>query len=297
MVQPPANSAAAHLAGFQSLKPEKSTNFSIGFVAHPTDRHADHARRLPHRDPRPHRGHRHLLGLNNGVVVSPGVLAAIAAHGNVLDPQVTYVGISVFTNGASTKTDGVEFTGNYASDFADMGHVDWTLGVNYNKTKLDSQNPLPPQSPTPSDRPDGPVGPNAVDTLTTARPSTGGGRAVDQATSGAPTCARRCSARPPNATAPTAPATSRPASTGARAKIPVSWITDLEVDYAVRDDVKLAIGANNLFNHHPPSIPLVPNGAGGVRPADGNNVYGEPLQFSPFGINGGYYYGRITYTF
>ena len=33
------------------------------------------------------------------------------------------------------------------------------------------------------------------------------------------------------------------------------------------------------------------------RPADGNNVYNEPIQFNPWGINGGYYYGRITVTF
>src|SRR5258708_30542268 len=37
VVQLPANSPAAHLAGFPSLKPEKSTNYSVGFVAHPMD--------------------------------------------------------------------------------------------------------------------------------------------------------------------------------------------------------------------------------------------------------------------
>src|SRR5258708_18187597 len=143
VVQLPANSAAAHLVGFQNLQPEKSTNYSAGIVAHPTEGlqitldayHIEIRSRIVATGT--------LLGLNNGVVVSPGVLAAIAAHGNVLDPQVTYVGISVFTNGANTTTDGVEFTGNYASDFGDMGHVDWSLGVNYNKTKLDKQNPLP----------------------------------------------------------------------------------------------------------------------------------------------------------
>ena len=84
---------------------------------------------------------------------------------------------------------------------------------------------------------------------------------------------------------------------GVTTRIPVTSITDLEVDYAIRENVKLAAGANNLFDHRPPSMPNVPNGSGGVRPADGNNVYGEPLQYSPFGINGGYYYGRITFTF
>ena len=43
-------------------------------------------------------------------------------------------------------------------------------------------------------------------------------------------------------------------------------------------------------------MPNVANG-GGVQPADGNNVYGEPDTFSPFGINGGYYYGRVTFSF
>ncbi len=42
---------------------------------------------------------------------------------------------------------------------------------------------------------------------------------------------------------------------------------------------------------------LISDGAGGVKPADGSNVYNAPLPFSPFGINGGYYYGRVTVTF
>ena len=239
-----------------------------------------------------------LLGLNNGAVVSPGVLSAIAAHGNVLDPQVTYVGISVFTNGANTTTNGVELTGNYASDFGDMGHVDWTLGVNYNKTTLDTQSPLPAAVRNASIGQTVLLGPNAVDTLTTAPPkykvvlganwSMGKWSANLRETVYGETTERYSLDGTGNFT---------PGVDGAKARIPVTAITDLEVDYALRDDLKLAVGANNLFDHHPPGIPNVPNGAGGVRPADGNNVYGEPLQFSPFGINGGYYYGRVTFTF
>ena len=41
-VQLPPNSAAAQLAGFQPLKPEKSINYSVGFVAHPIEHSADH---------------------------------------------------------------------------------------------------------------------------------------------------------------------------------------------------------------------------------------------------------------
>jgi iron complex outermembrane receptor protein len=46
----------------------------------------------------------------------------------------------------------------------------------------------------------------------------------------------------------------------------------------------------------PPTVPTVDN-AGNLQPADGNNVYGEPDQYSPYGINGGYYYGRVTINF
>jgi iron complex outermembrane receptor protein len=84
---------------------------------------------------------------------------------------------------------------------------------------------------------------------------------------------------------------------GAIGHVPATGFTDLEVFYLVRPDLKLAIGANNLFDAHPLTMPLVSNGAGGVRAADGNSVYGEPLLISPFGINGGYYYGRLTLTF
>jgi iron complex outermembrane receptor protein len=63
--------------------------------------------------------------------------------------------------------------------------------------------------------------------------------------------------------------------------------------------LKLVVGANNLFATRPPSKPNVPNPAmpGEVTPADGHHVYGFPLPFSPFGVDGGYYYGRVTYTF
>ena len=84
---------------------------------------------------------------------------------------------------------------------------------------------------------------------------------------------------------------------GVNAHIPVTGITDLDVGYFITPRLKLDLGANNLFDHRPPNVPNVPNGSGGFRPGDGNNVYGEPDQFSPWGIDGGYWYGRVTYNF
>jgi iron complex outermembrane receptor protein len=90
------------------------------------------------------------------------------------------------------------------------------------------------------------------------------------------------------------------AGTGAEARkftVGSTGITDLDIGYNLTDTLKLDIGANNLFDQRPPGVPNVPDGAGGLRPLSGNNVYGEPAQFSPYGINGGYYYGRITFNF
>ena len=43
--------------------------------------------------------------------------------------------------------------------------------------------------------------------------------------------------------------------------------------------------------------PTVPNLPGLNKPANGGNVWNAPIGFSPWGINGGYYYGRLTVTF
>ena len=293
VVQLPANSPAAQLAGFSHLSPEKSTNYSVGFIGHPMEGmqvtldayQIDITNRIVATGT--------LLGLNNGTVVSQGVLNAIAAHGNVLDPGVTYVGISVFTNGANTRTQGVEFTGNYASDFGDMGHVDWSVGINYNQTTITKQNPLPAAVTSVAIGQTVLLGPNAVDTLTTAVPR-------EKVVLGAFWTMGKWSANLRDTVYGESSerySLDGTGNGGVDTKIPVTSITDLEIDYAIREDLKFALGANNLFDHRPPSMPNVPNGSGGVRPADGNNVYGEPLQYSPFGINGGYYYGRLTFTF
>ena len=76
-------------------------------------------------------------------VVSQGVLNAITRQGVTLDSGLTYAGIQLFNNGANTKTQGVEATATYASDFGEFGHVDWSIGFNYNDTKITSLKALP----------------------------------------------------------------------------------------------------------------------------------------------------------
>jgi iron complex outermembrane receptor protein len=88
------------------------------------------------------------------------------------------------------------------------------------------------------------------------------------------------------------------------------WLTDLEVSYEISRALKVAVGADNLFNTYPDRQPAsivnleatdtVLTGAPGYSlaayglPTSGGYIYGTN---SPFGLNGGFYYGRITVKF
>ena len=65
---------------------------------------------------------------------------------------------------------------------------------------------------------------------------------------------------------------------------------DIEVGYRYFDKLNLAVGAQNLFNEKGCST----DECGGVRAAERGSPYS---QFSPYGFNGTFYYGRATYEF
>ena len=293
-VQLPPNSASAAIAGFSPLKPEKSTNYSVGFVAHPMDRMQItlDAYQIEIRD------RIVVTGLifgsdvsgNTNFVISQAVLDAIKAHGNTLDSGISYAGIAVFTNGVNTRTQGAELTVNYASDFGEYGHVDWTAGLNYNKTDVTKQKPLPavdlsahPEIITQTSL----LSPNALSALTDSTPRE---KFVASAywTLGKWSANLRESIYGPSSQLET---TSNITTT---ARIPTASITDLEVDYKILESVKVAVGANNLFDKKPPNFGNLP---GTNQPVDGGNILNGPMNFSPYGINGGYYYARVTVTF
>ena len=73
-----------------------------------------------------------------------------------------------------------------------------------------------------------------------------------------------------------------------------SAITDLEVSYKLPGDVTVALGANNLFNKYPDKLSATYQAA---CIAGGGGCVTQYPGFSPYGINGGYYYGRLTWAF
>lgn len=65
-----------------------------------------------------------------------------------------------------------------------------------------------------------------------------------------------------------------------------NFIVDAEVAYNVNDGLTFILGAQNLFDEYPDENPGGAAGAG--------NRYS---QYTPFGFNGGFWYGRMTYRF
>ncbi len=282
-VQLPANSAAAKLLGFANLKPEKSTNYSIGTVIRPAARLTItlDAYQVKIRD--------RILGTGSiygsgGANNFPIVTEAIRANGNVLDPTVNQTGINIFTNGADTRTRGVDLVVSYVTDFADYGKVNWALSGNYNETKALNLNAAPT---TLGNIPLFDL--EAQSYLETASPKTKVIGSIFYALDRFGATLRG------TLYGKTTAYLSPDGGSYYKQTIGTAFIGDVELNYDLTSDLKLSVGANNVFNKRPPNVGLVPGSTNST--VNDGNVLDAPLTFSPYGINGGYYYARFNITF
>jgi iron complex outermembrane receptor protein len=293
-VQLPANSAAAAYAGFAPLKPEKSDNYSLGFVWKPLPKlqvTADfYEIKIKDRILVSGFIYGSQLGFtgvnqtacpsaasyptNTNGCVSQQVLNSIAVRGVTLDSGLSYAGIAVFANAANTKTDGAEVTANYASEI-----VDWSLGFNYNKTDATLVKNLPTLDQNAAFGQINFLDKNALSALTTATPR-------EKAILGAIWTWHKWSVNLRETIY--GPASQWSGNNAVYQKIGTSAITDLEVSYKLTPAIRLDAGADNIFDKKPP----VQAGIAG-----GGRVYNAPYGFTPYNPNGGYYYGRVTFTF
>ena len=280
-VQLPPNAPAAKLVGIDGLKPEDATNYSLGVVLRPADRITATLDAYQIKIQDRIVGSGSLFGAG-GAVNSPAVTAAIAANGNVLDSSVTQIGINIFANGLDTRTRGADLAVTYFSEMS-WGRIDWNLGANYNKTDVTKVNttpaPLVPQSL---------FNATAISDLETAAPKF-------RTVAGALWSYDRFSVNLRETLyGPASRLQSQDGGTYYEVKIGTTPITDLEIAYQAAA-LKLSVGANNLFNRYPDKVNsallAVYNAAGST------SAVALYPSFSPFGINGGYYYGRLVYSF
>ncbi len=281
-----ANSAAAKVLGIQNLEPEKSTSYSAGVVLRPVPRLTVTIDAYQIKI----RGRIVGSGSLSADTTNPNdpVAGAIAAAGVVLEGDLPQF-VSAFVNGPDTRTRGVDIVGSYDADLGDAGRAVFTLSAAYNKTKITSPGSDPAIVAATGQTL---FNPQTYSFLTTSLPHLKiiGGvnwKIGDFTIVGRETYFSKSVALLYNDNDPAA------LTSYAYSKVKAAGITDLEIDYHITKPVTLAIGSNNLFNKKPEKVRF---DADGVLSGD-SLVGGAPYQFGPYGINGGYYYARVSVDF
>ena len=308
-VQMPPNAPASALLGLGAgLQPEKSTNFSLGFVFRP-----DRAMSLTVDAYQVEVRNRiaatsTFYGTINGVLYSQAIVDAIIANGNVLDPEVTAegdTGINLFTNGVTTRTRGVDIAFNYGMELG-SANVDWSVAATYNKTEVTSVRATPTELGTQplfdkvalSDLQD--TAPKFLINLGAKFEWSRMSFSIHELVYGKTSEYENDGGEIDSYYGANVPAGAPPVDpeTGLRyplTEIPVTPITNLEVAFEAMESLSVTIGATNVFDKYPNKRNSIFRTA--QFGSQDNSAVGGMPSFSPFGINGAYYYGKLTYKF
>ena len=129
-----ATSPIGLLLGGQSLKPEKSRNYTAGLVWNPVDplTLSIDVYQITLDD--------RVTLSSNLAITAPAVQDYLAANGIT---NTNYSSIAYFTNAVDTRTRGVDFVGSYLSEFGNGSTLQSTLSANYNKNKVTDVKPNP----------------------------------------------------------------------------------------------------------------------------------------------------------
>ncbi len=272
----PSGNAIAKALGATPLTPETSLNYSVGLTYAPTrDIHAAIDVYQIDIDDR-------IVKSAPNFSLSPAQVAALGFPG--------LSSVQFFTNGVNTRTRGLDASIDWREDLGEFGVVRWRLAYSGNgsqitKVKASAANftPLAARQlteQTPRYRlsigPDWTVGPWKID--------------LQQKLYGR---------------------YEEPVNNTLDEVFHPKWVTDLDIAYAVTPRITVAVGADNLFNAYPSRVPpavlaktaavdSVLATAPGYSlaayglPESGGGAYGT---IAPFGLEGGFYYARISVKF
>ena len=297
-VQLPPNSAAGKLLGLgNGLQPEKSIDFSVGLVWRPLEHLSTTLDVYQITITNRIVGSGNVEGQNNGIPTGAyaGVNAALAAysHGSdVIDPFVLEhgsYGVNVFANGIDTRTRGADLVFNFPYEY-NFGNITWSVSAAYNTTTITKYAATPPSlaGATLYDV-------EAYSELTSASPkyvlNFGALWTYEKATVNLVEKVYGQSSDYENDDG------DNPTNNYQYFKdtIGVTAITNLDVAYQFTDGLKFSIGAQNLFNRFPNK--LNGNILSRENAAQDNAAVTQYPIFSPFGINGGFYYVKAQYKF
>ena len=255
------NDPAAIALGAEPLRPEESTNVSLGAVLQPANNlyvTVDAYR----------------IQVKDRVVLSENLTST--AVRNFLNrsgfPDIG--GGRYFTNAIDTTTQGVDVVGTYKMTLG-AGAVDWTLGYNRNKTEIDRIAPNPTSLMA--------IDPTA---LRFGRTETGRlvvGSPRDKISANA---IYRIGAWTLNAAASRyGEFTVRGATPALDQTFSPKWVGDLSLGYKL-GTWDFSVGADNILDEYPDEV-IFANSTGGQLPYSGS---------SPFGFNGAFYWARVAKT-
>jgi iron complex outermembrane receptor protein len=278
----------------KGLQPERSTSVSFGVALRPIDSLAAtidaYQITLTNRVV----GSGTIYGTVRGVPYNGAVNVnlALAQSGLSIDPQVLATGdtgINIFANGMDTRTRGVELTLTAAKDYG-FGHVNWSVIASYNDTDVTRVIVSPPglggQALFDA---------TAIADVTTATPrlvvNLGAHWEVSRFHVDLHEIIYGSSADYENDRADNSVGVPKYYQT----RIATIPITNLELGLHMLKGLTLAAGANNLFNRYPNQLSPALTAAYDAYD-DNAGVIKYPI-FSPFGIDGGFYYVRVGYRF
>ncbi|HEY1073335.1 TonB-dependent receptor [Brevundimonas sp.] len=253
----PATSTVATALGAKALKPETSTNYSLGAVV-----------RLGNFDLTVDA---YKITIEDQIVLSELINRSFSPQvAGLLDP----LGVQAarfFLNGVTTETEGVDVVGRYRLRTESAGDWDFTVAANVNDvsvTKLPTSSSVLNPVPTLFAR-------SRILTIEEGTPDTKVSASADwsQGRWGATARATYYADVLQPGSAP-----ANDYSTGAKTTL------DLEGRFQVTDRVGLAVGVDNVFDEYPDFVPATLNS---------NGVLGFPF-YSPFGFNGRYGYARLS---
>ncbi len=263
----PVNSAAARALGSTPLKPERSQNYEVGFVIQPIDRmHVDlDFYQIDIRD----------QIVDSGLIGGANAFTAFALSGALPPTCSPTSGCNLYaqyyTNGVNTRTRGADLTVDYKTPLGDYGNIAWLFAANFNDvelTRVEKQAQFTPDvlSEITEDTPRSKL---ILQATYTEGPWSLMGRVTrygqvvevlaDGNTGSDPFTANR----------------NRPA-----------FIGDVEIGYKFTPEITFTVGADNFtdkYANHTTALSRYHNAV-------------EYIPSSPYGIDGGFYYGRLSYN-
>lgn len=271
----PVDSAASQYYGAKPLTPEKSTNFGVGFTAEPM-------RGLTFTVDYYNIKVRDKIFVTQPFTVTAADLLASSELDTIFG-GTPGGNVSYFTNGLSTRTQGVDVVATYNTD-AFGGRLNLSLAYNHNNNKVLSANPNV-------------INADQIANIKNLAPHDVAHMSATYSNGAFTFTARE------NYYGSWVNATDYGDGTGVGGSnggplqhFGAKATTDFDLTYNLSKEFAISVGANNVFNTFPDKLN---NNSIALYPITGGSADGQiyPRNGGPFGMNGGLWYARIKINY